>query len=298
MNFLNFDFKKGMILFFFLVLPLFSLNSQRQSGDLGWYDKPFSFIESQLQTAFFAFSDGVRSTTSLYMNLIDMKKDSARINDENLEMKSRLTQYEELLKENGRLSQLLEFKAHSKMSLVAAKVIGRDLVSDHNTIIINRGTSDGLKSGMAVITTEGVVGSVFRPERSSAQVLLITDRFAVVDGVIARSRVRGIVEGFSPQECLLRYVDKSDDIKDGDLIVTSGIDNIFPKGFPVARVGKIENRNYTASLKVQAQPVVDPNHVEEVFVITDAAHEEIHVAEPTTALTGKPEAERVAGAKQ
>lgn len=275
MNFLNFDLKKVLIGLFVLALPLFSLNSERNMGKTGWYDRPFSFLAGVTQDLFFSFSDGVRGTTALYLNLINIKKESARIDAENRELRTRLATMEELRKENQRLNGLLEFRSQSKMDLVAARVMARDLLSDHSTIQINKGTHHGLRSGMAVVTTEGVVGYVFRPETFTSQVLLITDRFAVVDGVVGRSRARGIVEGKNQNGCALRYVEKSEDIQVGDIIVTSGIDNIFPKGFPVARVETIESKSYSVSMKVDLRPIVDPDRVEEVFVIKDAANQDL-----------------------
>lgn len=274
MNFLNFDLKKVILFCVLLALPLVSINSQRGPHDSGWFNKPFSFIAGVTESSFFLFSDAVRGTTALYLQLIDLKKESQRIESENKELKTRLALFDELKSENDRLNNLLDFKAKSKMELTAAKVMGRDLLSDHATILINKGTHHGLRQGMAVINTEGVVGYIFRPEAFSSQVLLITDRYSVVDGIISRSRARGIVEGKNQSSCILKYVEKSEDIQVGDIVVTSGIDNIFPKGFPVAKVESVESKSYTVSIKVDLKPIVDPSHIEEVFVVTNAANED------------------------
>jgi rod shape-determining protein MreC len=211
----------------------------------------------------------------MYLNLINIKKDSQHLEDENRELRTRLEAMSELNKENDRLNELLGFRAKTKMNLIAARVMSKDLISDHNTLRINKGTHDGLKAGEAVITTGGVVGYIYRPQAFTSQVLLITDRYSVVDGIVARSRARGIVEGKSASNCSLRYVERSEDVKPGDLVVTSGLDNIFPKGFPVATVESVENKSYLVSLKVELKPIVDPDKVEEVFVITNAANEDL-----------------------
>jgi rod shape-determining protein MreC len=242
------------------------------------------------QNGFYSFSDGVRSTTALYLNLINIKRDSQKLSDENRELRTRLEAMAELQKENDRLNDLLGFKAKTKMDLVAAKVMSKDLVSDHNTLRINKGTHDGLKAGQAVITTGGVVGYIYRPQAFTSQVLLVTDRYSVVDGVVARSRARGIVEGKNSSSCALRYVERSEDVKVGDLVVTSGLDNIFPKGFPVATVESVENKSYLVSLKVELKPIVDPDKVEEVFVISSAANEDLSNRLPPTATEQAPPA--------
>lgn len=247
---------------------------QRPPGS-PWFDQPFSFLAGSIQAGFFGFADGVRGTTALYLNLIDIKKESQRLKDENEELKTQLLAMEELQKENARLAVLLDFQAKTKMQMLGARVISRDLLSDHATIRINKGTHHGLKAGQAVISVTGVVGYVFRPDSFTSQILLITDRYAVVDGLVARSRARGIVEGRGPDSAAFRYVEKSEDIQKGDLIVTSGIDNIFPKGFPVAVVEDVENKMYAASLRVDLKPVVDPDKLEEVFVIINASEEDL-----------------------
>lgn len=278
MNFINFDLKKTLTILFVVSLPLITINMQQNPLSQGWYDKPFSLLASITQNGFFSFSDNVRGTTAMYLNLINIKKQSQTLADENRELRARLDAMDDLLRENERLSQLLDFKAKHKMELVAARVMSKDLVSDHSTLQINKGSVHGLKEGQAVITTGGVVGYVFRPQSHTSQVLLITDRYSVVDGINARSRSRGIVEGKNSSTCSMTYVEKSEDVKVGDLIVTSGLDNIFPKGFPVATVEAVENKPYMVSLRVDLKPIVDPDRVEEVFVIQNAANQDLSEA--------------------
>ncbi|PIS10498.1 MAG: rod shape-determining protein MreC [Bdellovibrio sp. CG10_big_fil_rev_8_21_14_0_10_47_8] len=275
LNFLNFDLKKLLSILFILALPFVSINMQQNPLSQGWYDRPFGLIAAFTQSLFFSFSDGVRGTTTMYLNLINIKKDNFELKNQNQSLLTRLEAMNELQRENDRLNLLLDFKAHTKMELIAARVMSKDLVSDHNTLLLNKGTHHGLKAGQAVITVGGVVGYIFKPGTMTSQVLLITDRYSVVDGMIARSRARGIVEGKNSTSCSLRYVEKSEDVVPGDLVISSGLDNIFPKGFPVAIVESVENKSYSVSLKVDLKPVVDPDKVEEVFIVLNAANEDL-----------------------
>lgn len=275
MNFLNFDLKKIVVLCCLALLPLISINNQKNPLNSDWFNKPFSFIAGQLQSSVFSFSEAVRTTTRKYIDLIGIKNLNAELLLKNQELLARLSTYEELSVENNALRKLLDFKANSKMELVAAEVMSRDLLADHNTIQISKGTDHGLKNGQAVITAEGVVGYIFRPQAKTSQVMLITDRYAVVDGLVARSRARGIVEGKSGTHCSFQYVEKSEDVVVGDIIVTSGLDNIFPKGFPVAVVESVENKTYAVSLKVDLRPFVNPDKIERVFVILNANDQDL-----------------------
>ncbi|WP_413574977.1 rod shape-determining protein MreC [Bdellovibrio sp. HCB290] len=274
MNFFNFDLKKLVLIGIVLALPLISINMQQRPQESHWLVKPFSMLGSAVSETFFGFSHGVKDTTAMYLDLINIKKQSADLQSTNNELQSRLQSMNELQIENDRLRGLLEFKQTTKMKLTSAQVIGRDLVIDHNTVTINKGTQDGLKSGMAVITTAGVLGYIFKPEPFTAHVMLITDRYAVVDGIVQRTRAHGIVEGKSQTSCALKYVERTEDVKEGDLVVTGGLDNIFPKGFPVAIVESVERKTFSVSLKVDLRPVVDPYKVEEVFIILDSSKED------------------------
>lgn len=276
MNFFNFDLKKLVMIGIVLALPLISINMQQRPQESNWLVKPFSLLGSVVSETFYGFSSGVKGTTAMYLDLINIKKHSEQLTSTNNELQARLEKMNELLIENDRLRGLLAFKEQTKMSLTAAQVIGRDLVIDHNTITINKGTQDGLKAGQAVITTGGVLGYIFKPDTFTAHVMLITDRYAVVDGIVQRTRAHGIVEGKSQYSSTLqlKYVERTEDVQEGDLVVTGGLDNIFPKGFPVAVVESVEKKTFSVSLKVDLRPVVDPYKVEEVFIVLQGNSED------------------------
>lgn len=290
-----------------LILPLISINIQQKPQESTWYARPFTLLGSFIQESFHGFSSGVTDTASLYLNLINLKKQAIDVKAQNNELLTRLAEMTELEVENTRLRTLLDFRQSTKMELVAAQVVGRDLVSDHRTVTINKGTDDGLKAGMAVLTTNGAVGYVFRPEKFSSHVMLVTDRYSVVDAIVARSRAQGIVEGKNDNSMSLKYVEKTADVKPGDIVVTGGLDKIFPKGFPVAIVDNIEKKAYSISLKVDLRPVVDPYKLEEVFIVTKSDVEDFTTkfvpeaapvpedATSTPASTGTPAAAPAAG---
>jgi len=275
LNWLNFDLRKAFTIALLFFLPLISINNQQSARQYGWYDRPFSFLAGAVEHGFFAFSEGIRGTTRQYIDLIEIKKENKDLHGQIEELRSRLQQMNEAMHESNRLRKLLDFREQTKMELVASRIMSRDLLSEHSTIRIDKGTADGLKSGMAVISTEGVVGHIFRPEMYTSHVLLVNDRYSVVDGIISRSRARGLVEGRSQNSLSLQYVEKSEDIQKGDVVVTSGLDNVFPKGFPVATVENVENKPYAVALKVELKPVVDSDKIEEVFVIVNANNQDV-----------------------
>lgn len=275
MNFFTFDLRKVFLVIALVVLPLIAINMQRKSEEQLWFTRPFTFAASLIQQGYSSFSSGVRGTTAMYLDLVGIKKQNNLLKMELAQLNAQLGALTELKLENERLSHLLGFKQASKMNLLAARVIGRDLLPDHNTITVNRGLSHGVQKNMAALTTGGVIGYAFRVENDSSQILLLTDRYAVIDAIVQRSRARGLVEGMSRTNCRLRYLKRSDDVKVGDLVVTSGLFNIFPKGFPIGVVTSIDKSRYGMTQEVEIKPAVEPLNLEEIFIVLNANHQDM-----------------------
>jgi rod shape-determining protein MreC len=281
MNFFTFDLRKVFLVIALIVLPLVAINMQRKSEEELWFTKPFTLVGSLLQSGYASFSSGVRGTTAMYLDLIGVKKQNEELKKQLAELNAQLGAMTELKLENQRLNQLLGFKQTNKMNLLAARVIGRDLLADHNTITVDRGLSHGVQKNMAALTIGGVVGYTFRVDKDSSQILLLTDRYAVIDAIVQRSRARGLVEGISRTNCRLRYLRRSDDVQVGDLIVTSGLFNVFPKGFPIGTVVAIDKSRYGMTQEVDVKPAVEPLNLEELFIVLNANHQDFGNSGPS-----------------
>ncbi len=274
MNFFTFDIRKILIVLFIAALPLLSINMQRNPGEDPWYMKPISGAASVLETSYANFTGGVRGTTSTYLDLIGIKLKNSDLQKENAELRAKLAALTELKIKYDHLAKQLDFKQNSSMELLAAKVIGRDLSPDHYSIRINRGYQHGLKRLQGVITVEGVVGYIFKIDRVSSQVLVLTDRLASMDAIVQRTRARGLVTGKNSSSCRLRYLERAEDVSPGDMIVTSGLQGYFPKGFPIGRITNVHKTPYGISQEADVVPIVSPANLEEVFVILNSGEED------------------------
>lgn len=283
MNYFTFDVRKVILAILIVVLPLFAINMQRNSEEELWFTKPFTFTGGLIQEMYYNFSSGVRGTVSMYLNLINIKHQNQTLLKENQELSAQLGALTELKLENERLTSLLNFKERTKMSLLAARVIGDDSIPDHETISIDKGSNHGIKKNMAAITVGGVIGYVFRVEPLTAQILVMTDRYSVIDAVVQRSRARGIVEGKNRERCWLRYLRRQDDVIEGDMVVTSGLHGIFPKGFPVGIVKSVKKTDYGMSHEVEIAPAVNVASLEELFIVLNTNNEDFTPAEPQPA---------------
>jgi rod shape-determining protein MreC len=133
---------------------------------------------------------------------------------------------------------------------------------------------------MPVIVAEGIVGRVFRVQENTADVLTVLDLLSGVDSVVKRSRARGVVEGLSDELCQLKFALRTDDIRPGDLLLSSGFGGIFPKGVRVGEVVRAEKEAFGITQTVEVRPTVHFSKLEEVLVITKMESAPVHTELP------------------
>lgn len=199
-------------------------------------------------------------------------------------MQQKLDGLAEIELENARLRRLLDFRGRLTGELVTAHVIGYDATGLARTLVIDRGDSDGVVKGAAVLVPEGIVGQVFVVSSNAARVLLVTDHNSGVDAIVQRSRVRGIVQGTPEGGCQLKYVKRTDDLQVGDVLVTSGLDGIFPKGLPIGEISSIDRRGQGLFQAAEVKPRFTSRELEEVLVTKGP----VAPAEPPDVLEGPP----------
>ncbi len=166
-----------------------------------------------------------------------------------------------------RLQALLGFKEQYIAKTVAAQVIGSSGSEQSRSIYIDKGTSAGVEKDMAVITADGLVGRVLRAYGSSAQVLLMNDQSSGVGVILDKSRLQGVIKGTAAGEVILEKVMTDEQVSPGDLILTSGGDQIFPKGITVGTVMKV-SPGADLFLNIRVKPSASLSRLEEVLVIT------------------------------
>ena len=164
-----------------------------------------------------------------------------------------------------RLQSLLGFKEQFIAKTLAAQVIGSSGSEQSRTVTIDRGSRDGIQPDMAVISATGVVGKVISVFKSTAQVLLINDQQSGVGTILEQSRLQGVLKGKSSGELVIDKIMVDEEVKPGDRVLTSGGDQIFPKGLIIGNVDRIEKG--PEFLQVTVRPTAALNRLEEVLVI-------------------------------
>ena len=215
------------------------------------------------------FTGELSATLETYLNLIEIKSKNGELKKENDKLKAQLQLLEEFRTENTRLSSLLDFKRELGRKTLAARVISKDILIDQKSILINKGRQHGIHRLQAVVSPDGVVGYVIAVEEESSRVLLLTDRSANIDVTIQRTRARGIVSGISRSSCLLKYIMRNEDVAEGDIIVTSGRQGYFPKGFIVGNVLEVKASPSGVSYTAKVNPAAQVDKLEEVLIIAE-----------------------------
>jgi rod shape-determining protein MreC len=201
-----------------------------------------------------------------YFELRGLQGENERLERELGQTRIALQQERALAQRSRNLEQLLDLRSRLAVQTTAADVIAAAATPEFRTVTIGKGTQAGLRPDMAVISPAGVVGRIIVPSAHAAKVQLLIDLNAAAGAVIERSRAQGVVVGTGSDTLRLDYVSGSIEIRTGDTVITSGIDGIYPKGFVIGRVEKVE-RSGGAYGAITVRPAVDFSMLEEVLVV-------------------------------
>jgi rod shape-determining protein MreC len=212
--------------------------------------------------------DGVRGLWNNYVALRHLREENDRLNTEVGALRIRNAQLESRAAEADRLGGLLGFRdAHTEVQMLAARVIGASPDPASHMVFISRGTRDGVRRDMGVITPEGVVGKVFAAYPDTSQVLLLTDKESGVGALLGTSRAQGPVRGTGEPSLRLEYISNEVKVEPGERIFTSGQDRIFPKDLPVGTVVQVQPDHRSPFQKISVKPAARLDGLEEVLVL-------------------------------
>ncbi len=188
-----------------------------------------------------------------------LREQVARLEDENL-------QFREALVQSGYLDQIAAMRSEYETPMLPAQVVGQDASAWFRSVLLDRGRTHGVGSGMPVVTEGGVAGLVTETSGRASRAMLITDRQSSMDGIVQRSRALGIVRGLRDGRLEFEFAVRGSDVRVGDVVITSGLGGAYPKGLrigEVLEVGEPGDLLQTAVVK----PAVDFGRLEGVFVM-------------------------------
>ena len=223
-------------------------------------------IFSEVQRVMSSGVSGIRRGWGGYVGLRHLKEENDALKRDLAAAQIAAQEQHALASRARGLETLLELRDRTSLQTTAAEIIGAAAAQDFRTVTIDKGTRDGLRPDMAVIAPAGVVGRIVVPSARSAKVQLLVDRNAAAGAIVERTRAQGVVVGAGGERLEMEYVSEAYDIVVGDVVVTSGIDGIYPKGFVIGRIESVE-RSGGAYKRITVKPAVDFNGIEEVLVV-------------------------------
>ena len=260
-------FRKHFIVLLVLILGLVFLNFfpniTKASGN-------FIFkIFSPVQKLFISLGNKITGSFQILFSISDLAKENEQLKQKNSNLELQLTELNELRKENENLRNALDFPLKNSLVYAMSSIVGKNLQGTDDWILINKGTKDGLDKNMAVVSGDFyLVGKIVDAGKDFSKVTLITDRNSMVSAMVENNRNEGLVQkDASAGKIFLDFVPKNETIELGEKIITSGMDNIYPKGIIIGTVQNIDSSENQLFLKIIISPGADFEKLENVFIL-------------------------------
>jgi len=251
-------FKEYLVLTILIVisLVLLSLNDNNQ-------------VRAIRSTAV-GFVGFMQNALAIIPNVVELKKENEVLRQLNVNLSNEVSLLREARLENLKLRDMAGLKEHSSFKLTAGNVIGKSLLLLRNTITLDIGDHDGIKADMPVISESGLVGKVIATSEHYSIAQLMQNKDFRASAKIQRTRVDGIIAWAGGDVLRLKNVSKTEDVKIGDIAITSEYSSIFPREIKIGLVSKIEEKPGSLFKEIEVTPSVDFASLEQVFVVTSA----------------------------
>lgn len=263
-------FKRGPAplarLFAFVAICLALLVADLRFRYLEVMRNALSVVTYPLQMAAATPADFVRNASRYFATLIEVQIENADLRRQQLTSGERLLRFELLEQENAQLRELLDMSRRVEVKSIAADILYNAPDPFARKVILDRGTQQGVEPGLAVVDPKGVVGQVTRVHPVQSEVTLLTDRTQSIPVRVVRNGVRGVLFGTGRGRLEMRFVLADADIREGDQLVTSGLDGVFVPGLPVAAIVSVD-RETDAFARIEAQPLAAVETSVQVLVI-------------------------------
>ncbi len=261
-----------------LLVSLLLLTVQVRGGGTGGAGDAVAVVLTPIQSLLAQIHRGAVGMWNTYADWKGVRRDNAALRAEAERLRVQALQREETERENTRLRRLLELRERLPLSTLAGEVVGRESGGWVRALTVNRGRGSGVAQQTPVIVPEGLVGRVVQVRPGASVVQLINDPASTVGAVVQRTRTPGLIEGDAGGVVRFKFMARDGaQVAPGDLIVTSGLGSLFPKGLPVGRVVAIEDKGSALFHFAVVAPAVDFARVEEVLLLTGQTTQDVAV---------------------
>jgi len=239
----------------------------RGASDRGWLGGLVLEVTAPVQRVLAFPVEVARSGWSRYVALLDERDENERLRTRVAALEEENLQFREALVESGRLRRIAEMREGLEVPMRPSQVVGQDVSPWFHSVLLDRGRAEGVRSGMPVVTDRGVVGLITATAPNASRTLLVLDAQSAVDGIVQRSRARGIVRGQGTDRLAFEYFVRGDDVQVGDVVITSGFGGVYPKGLRLGEVIEVHAEPTRLLHQAVLRPAVDFGRLEQVFVM-------------------------------
>jgi rod shape-determining protein MreC len=232
----------------------------------GWLGSVLD-ITAPVQDAVAMPFDAVRNAWDGYISLLHVKLQNDALQGEVSRLSEENLQLREALVASGRLQRIADMREHYEVPMLPTELVGVDTSPWFRSVLVDHGRNRGVLSGMPVISEKGLVGLITATSLRSAKAMLVLDRQTSVDGVIQRSRSRGTVRGRGSDELEFEFVARNSDVQVNDLVITSGLGGVYPKGLFIGTISEVSDPGTQLLQRATIRPAVDFGRLEQVFVM-------------------------------
>jgi rod shape-determining protein MreC len=236
-------------------------------GDLPAWAAPLLDVAVPVQRAMALPVDALREVWADYLALVGVRQENAGLRQELARLREENLQLREALVASGRLARIAEMRDEFEVPMLPAELVASDLSPWFRSVLLDRGRADGVRSGMPVVSEEGLVGLVTATAQGAARAMLLLDRQAAIDATLQRSRTRGTLRGQGSGELDFEFVARDADVRVGDVVISSGLDGVYPKGLRLGRVEALEPAGTNLLGRARVAPAVDFGRLEQAFVM-------------------------------
>lgn len=243
------------------------VKNQRAEADESWFlQDAISAVLAPIDSAAHSVSNGLGGVAGIFRSRSKVFEQNKQFSQQIRELTMENARLRELAHENASLRQALKLDKTQPIKSVTAEIVSRKESSWFYTATVNRGAKAGVQRGGAVYNHIGLVGQVMEVNPLSSQIVSLCDPSSAVGGVVQRSRSSGVVQGQGADYLVLAYLPKDADVKIGDVVVSSGIGRVIPKGLPIGRVIKVVTNSVAGTTSALLEPSVSFDQVEQVFI--------------------------------
>jgi rod shape-determining protein MreC len=255
--------KKRLLLLLFIILSLSLMTYQSNRKHL----LPFRFLNIVLNGVHEVRISAEDFVASPFRRMLLREEENTRLNAELSRMIRERQQWQEAIAENKRLKELLSLKEKERSYVTTARVIARNMDQWSNTVVLDKGASDGIGKDMIAVTDSGLVGKISGISTSYSYVLFLSDINFSAAARLQNSRIEGMISGTGFRRCELKYVPHEEEVKEGDVVITSGLDLLFPQGIPIGYVSKVNQKDTGMFQDIEVIPFADDAKIEFVAII-------------------------------